>query len=180
VVGTDHELGGDRGAVRAGPKVGDVALDPAGAFEMLLELALIRASALLSSQFRSTFLRSARRSAQHPDEKLGLGTSQVFEAAKFDSAGDVGHIWLAVRAPGEIAGLFRLARAGPARAVANQEPLVEDLQQEGGQGQVKLAIRGEAAVIVMVAGGEAGGWRRGTRRPGSGRCGGSRTARRFR
>jgi hypothetical protein len=73
---------------------------------------------------------------------LSLGTSQVFEAVKFDSAGDVGHTWLAVPAPGEIAGLFRLARAGPAGAVADQEPRVEDLQQEGGQGQVKL-VRGE-------------------------------------
>ena len=66
----------------------------------------------------------------------------MFEAVKFDSAGDVGHTWLVVLAPGEVAGLFRLAGAGPAGAVADQESWVEDLQQEGGQGQVKL-VRGE-------------------------------------
>ena len=73
---------------------------------------------------------------------LPLGTSQVFEAVKFDSAGDVGHTELVVAAPGEVAGLLRLTGAGPAGAVANQEPRVGDLQQEGGQGQVKL-VRGE-------------------------------------
>ena len=60
---------------------------------------------------------------------------------EFDSAGDVGHAWLVVPAPGEVAGLFRLAGTGPAGAVADEEPRVEDLQQEGGQGQVKL-VRG--------------------------------------
>ena len=73
---------------------------------------------------------------------LPLGTSLVFEAVEFDSAGDVGHAWLVIPAPGEIAGLFRLAGAGPAGAVADVEPRVEDLQQEGGQRQVKL-VRGE-------------------------------------
>jgi hypothetical protein len=37
----------------------------------------------------------------------------VFEAVEFDSAGDVGHARLVVPAPGEIAGLPGLARAGP-------------------------------------------------------------------
>jgi hypothetical protein len=73
---------------------------------------------------------------------LPLGTSLVFEAVEFDSAGDVGHAWLVIPAPGEVAGLFRLAGAGPAGAVADEEPPVEDLQQEGGQRQVKL-VRGE-------------------------------------
>jgi hypothetical protein len=72
---------------------------------------------------------------------LPLGTSQVFEAVEFDSAGDVGHGWLVVPAPGEVAGLLRLAGAGPARAVTDVEPRVEDLQQERGQRQVKL-VRG--------------------------------------
>src|SRR6266496_55634 len=72
---------------------------------------------------------------------LPLGASEVFQAVEFDSAGDVGHAWLAVPAPGEIAGLLRLARAGPAGAVTHVEPGVEDLQQEGGQRQVKL-VRG--------------------------------------
>jgi len=72
---------------------------------------------------------------------LPLGTWQVFEAVEFDSAGDVGHTWLVVPPPGEIAGLFRLAGAGPAGTVTDGELRVEDLQQEGGQGQVKL-VRG--------------------------------------
>jgi hypothetical protein len=72
---------------------------------------------------------------------LPLGTSQVFEAVEFDPAGDVGHAWLVVLAPGEVAGLLRLAGAGPAGAVADVEAGVEDLQQEGGQGQVQL-VRG--------------------------------------
>jgi hypothetical protein len=61
---------------------------------------------------------------------------------EFDAAGDAGHAWLVVLAPGEIAGLLRLARAGPAGTVTHVEAAVEDLQQEGGDGQVKL-IRGE-------------------------------------
>jgi hypothetical protein len=72
---------------------------------------------------------------------LPLGTSQAFEAVEFDSAGDVGHAWLVILAPGEVAGLFRLAGADPAGAAADEEPRVEDLQQEGGQGKVKL-VRG--------------------------------------
>jgi hypothetical protein len=40
---------------------------------------------------------------------------------EFDSPGDVGHGWLVVPAPGEVAGLFRLARAGPAGAVTDGE-----------------------------------------------------------
>jgi hypothetical protein len=65
----------------------------------------------------------------------------VFEAVEFDSAGDVGHARLVVAAPGEVAGLPGLAGAGPAGAVTDEELRVEDLQQEGGQGQVKL-VRG--------------------------------------
>jgi hypothetical protein len=61
---------------------------------------------------------------------------------EFDSPGDVGHAWLVVPAPGEVAGLLRLARAGPAGTVTDEEMRVEDLQQESGQRQVKL-VRGE-------------------------------------
>jgi hypothetical protein len=73
---------------------------------------------------------------------LPLGNSSMFEAVELDSAGDVGHTRLVVPAPGEVAGLLRLARAGPPRAVADEEPRVKDLQQEDGQGQVQL-VRGE-------------------------------------
>ena len=72
---------------------------------------------------------------------LSLVDSQVFEAVEFDSPGDVGHTWLVVLAPGEVAGLFRLAGTGPAGAVADGELRFEDLHQEGGQGQVQL-VRG--------------------------------------
>ena len=61
---------------------------------------------------------------------------------ELDSPGDAGHAWLVVAAPGEVAGLLRLARAGPAAAVTDEQLRVEDLQQERGQGQVKL-VRGE-------------------------------------
>ena len=40
VVGADHELGGDRGAVRAGGQVGDVALHPGQRPGLVLELAV--------------------------------------------------------------------------------------------------------------------------------------------
>ena len=63
------------------------------------------------------------------------------KAVELDSPGDAGHTRLVVPAPGEIAGLLRLARAGPARAFAHVEPGFQDLQQEGGQRQVKL-VRG--------------------------------------
>jgi hypothetical protein len=61
---------------------------------------------------------------------------------ELDPAGDGCHAGLAGLARGEVAGLLALARAGPARAVAYEEPRVEDLQQERGQRQVKL-VRGE-------------------------------------
>ncbi|MGZ6693893.1 MAG: hypothetical protein ACXVHQ_41760, partial [Solirubrobacteraceae bacterium] len=41
-------------------------------FEVLLELVLIRASALLSSQFRSTFYGQRAGQLSIPDEKPGL------------------------------------------------------------------------------------------------------------
>jgi hypothetical protein len=41
-------------------------------FEVLLELALIRASALLSSQFRSTFYGRRAGQLSIPDEKPGF------------------------------------------------------------------------------------------------------------
>jgi hypothetical protein len=72
---------------------------------------------------------------------LRLGTLKVFEAVEFDAAGDVGHAWLVVPTPGEVAGLFRLAGTGPAGTVTHVEARVEDLQQEGSQGDVKL-VRG--------------------------------------
>lgn len=65
----------------------------------------------------------------------------MFEAVELDPAGDAGHGWFVVAAPGEVAGFLRLAGAGPSGAVADGELRIEDLQQEGSQGQVQ-AVRG--------------------------------------
>ena len=61
---------------------------------------------------------------------------------ELDSPGYASHAWLLVPAPGEVAGLLRLAGAGPAGTVTHVVPGVQDLQQEGGQREVKL-VRGE-------------------------------------
>ena len=45
-------------------------------------------------------------------------------------------------AGGEVAGLLGRSWAGPVGAVADEEARVEDLEQEGGDGQVKI-LRGE-------------------------------------
>jgi hypothetical protein len=63
------------------------------------------------------------------------------EAVELDSSCDVDHAGL-VLAGGEVAGLLGGAGTGPVRAVPDEELGVEDLEQEGGQGQVKL-VRGE-------------------------------------
>jgi hypothetical protein len=47
-----------------------------------------------------------------------------------------------VFAGGEVAGLLGGAGAGPVGAVADEEVWVEDLQEKGGDGQVRL-VRGE-------------------------------------
>jgi hypothetical protein len=44
---------------------------------------------------------------------------------------------------GKVAGLLGGAWAGPVGAVADEEAWVEDLEQEGGDGQVKI-LRGES------------------------------------
>ncbi len=85
--------------------------------------------------------RRARWGASDPMALL-LGVAPRFEAVEFDSPGDGCHAGLAGLAGGEVAGLLAHAGAGPAGAVADEEPRVEDLQQERGQGQVKL-VRGE-------------------------------------
>ena len=77
---------------------------------------------------RSMALRLARRS--------GL------EAVELDASGDVDDAGL-VFAGGEVAGLLGGPWAGPAGSVADEEVRVEDLEQESGQGQVKI-LRGES------------------------------------
>jgi hypothetical protein len=46
-------------------------------------------------------------------------------------------------AGGEVAGLLGGAWAGPVGAVADEEARIEDLEQEGGDDQVKI-VRGES------------------------------------
>lgn len=71
---------------------------------------------------------------------LPLAGSSEFEAVEFDPSGDVDEAGL-IFAGGEVAGLLRGPWAGPVGAVADEEARVEDLEQEGGHGQVKL-VRG--------------------------------------
>jgi len=75
---------------------------------------------------------------------------------EFDSSGDAGHAWLAVPRLAKSPAFFVLRGAGPAGAVTDEELRVEDLQQEGGQVEVKL-VRGKAAVMVLAAAARAGG-----------------------
>jgi hypothetical protein len=94
--------------------------------------------------FHPVTMPSASPAAGHRGNGLALRNLEVLEAVELDPAGDAGHGWLVVTAPGEVAGFLGLAGAGPAGAVADSELRIEDLQQEGGQGQVQ-AVRGKAA-----------------------------------
>jgi hypothetical protein len=62
---------------------------------------------------------------------------------KFDSSGDVDDAGFGVFAGREVAGFQGGAGAGPVGPVADEEAGLEDFQQEGRQGQVKL-VRGES------------------------------------
>ena len=64
------------------------------------------------------------------------------EAVDLEAAGDPDDAGL-ISAGGEVAGLLGGAWAGPVGPVADEESRVEDLEQEGGQGQVKI-LRGES------------------------------------
>ena len=59
-----------------------------------------------------------------------------------DASGDVDHAGL-IFAGGEVTGLLGGSWAGPVGPVADEECRVEDLEQEGGDGQVKI-LRGES------------------------------------
>jgi hypothetical protein len=61
---------------------------------------------------------------------------------ELDASGDVDNAGL-IFAGGEVAGLLGGSRAGPAGPVADEESGVENLEQEGSQGQVKI-LRGES------------------------------------
>ena len=64
------------------------------------------------------------------------------EAVDLEAAGDPDDAGL-IFAGGEVAGLLGGPWAGPVGAVADEEARVEDLEQERGQGQVKI-LRGES------------------------------------
>ena len=66
----------------------------------------------------------------------------ALEAVDLESAGDADDAGL-IFAGGEVAGLLGGSWAGPVGPVADEEARVEDLEQEGGQGQVKI-LRGES------------------------------------
>jgi hypothetical protein len=64
------------------------------------------------------------------------------EAVELDTSGDADDAGL-IFAGGEVAGLLGGPWAGPVGAVADEEARVEDLEQERGQGQVKI-LRGKS------------------------------------
>ena len=83
---------------------------------------------------------SGRRGAHSP-MSLPLACSGS-EAMDLEASGDTDDGG-SVLAGGEVAGLLGGAGAGPVGAVADEEARVEDLEQERGQGQVKI-LRGES------------------------------------
>ena len=64
------------------------------------------------------------------------------EAVDLDATGDADHAGL-IFAGGEVAGFLGGSWAGPVGPFADEEGRVEDLEQEGGDGQVKI-LRGES------------------------------------
>ena len=73
---------------------------------------------------------------------LALAGGSWLKAVDLDAAGDADHAGL-IFAGGEVAGLLGGSWAGPVGPVADEEGRVEDLEQEGGDGQVKI-VRGES------------------------------------
>ena len=82
-----------------------------------------------------------QRSLAHGSMALHLACSGS-EAVDLEAAGDPDDAGL-IFAGGEVAGLLGGSRAGPVGPVADEEGRVEDLEQEGGDGQVKI-MRGES------------------------------------
>ena len=73
---------------------------------------------------------------------LHLAWGSGSEAVDLEASGDADDAGL-IFAGGEVAGLLGGSWAGPVGAVADEESRVEDLEQEGGDGQVKI-LRGES------------------------------------
>ena len=68
---------------------------------------------------------------------LRLAWGSGSEAVDLEASGDADDAGL-IFPGGEVAGLLGGAGAGPVGAVADEESGVEDLEQERGQGQVKI------------------------------------------
>jgi hypothetical protein len=68
---------------------------------------------------------------------LALRERLAAEAVELDTSGDVDDAGL-IFAGGEVAGFLGSSWAGPVGTVADEEVRVKDLQQEGGDGQVKV------------------------------------------
>ena len=73
---------------------------------------------------------------------LRLAWRSGSEAVDLEAAGDPDDAGL-IFAGGEVAGLLGGSWAGPIGPVADEESGIEDLEQEGGQGQVS-PVRGES------------------------------------
>jgi len=73
---------------------------------------------------------------------LRLAGGSCPEAVELDTSGDADDAGL-IFASGEVPDLLGGPWAGPVGSVADEESRVEDLEQEGGQGQVKI-LRGES------------------------------------
>ena len=87
---------------------------------------------------------------------LLLGHLPGVKQVELDSPGDFGRAGLSGLAGGEIAGLLGLARAGAIRAVADEEAGHDDLQQEGGYGEVQLVRGGKPRPWRQRRAGRAG------------------------
>ena len=73
---------------------------------------------------------------------LRLAGGSCPEAVELDTSGDADDAGL-IFAGGEVPDLLGGPWAGPVGSVADEESRVEDLEQEGGQGQVKI-LRGKS------------------------------------
>jgi hypothetical protein len=74
--------------------------------------------------------------ALNDQQAVALQTVDLYSAGDADDGG-------LIFAGGEVAGLLGGSWAGPIGPVADEESGIEDLEQEGGQGQVSL-VRGES------------------------------------
>jgi hypothetical protein len=74
--------------------------------------------------------------ALNDQQAVALQTVDLYSAGDADDGG-------LIFAGGEVTGLLGGSWAGPIGPVADEESGIEDLEQEGGQGQVSL-VRGES------------------------------------